>query len=129
MAHHGKTACATCFSEEELCSYVERNGEVGKCDYCERTDVIVLELEDVVAHIEERLRTEYSTADEEGLLWDQEEQRYFPESFDTDEVFDREFGGAPSNDSELQQDLTCESDSAPREGLARSRLSRRNGNH
>jgi hypothetical protein len=129
VGHDGKVVCAGCFREIELSSYVEQNGELGDCDYCERTDVTVLEMENVVAHIKERLRTEYSTAEEEGLLWDDEEQRYFPESFDIHEVFDREFGGPPANDSELQRDLFhafsdetwCQKDGAiltRREGLS-----------
>jgi hypothetical protein len=105
VAHDGKTACAACFSEEDLFSYVEQNGEFGDCNYCERTGVTVLAMEEVVTFIGERLRTEYSTADEEGLPWDDEAQRYFPDSFDIDDVFDREFGGAPADDSELRQDL------------------------
>jgi hypothetical protein len=105
MAHHGKMVCTGCFSEGQLFSFVEENGEVGDCDYCGQTDLVVLEMEDVVAYVEKRLRTEYSTADEEGLPWDEEDQQYFPESFDIDEVFDREFGGAPTDDPELRQDL------------------------
>jgi hypothetical protein len=129
VAHHGKTVCAACFSEAELSLYVEQNGETGDCNYCDRTEVTVLEMEDVVAHMEERLRTEYSTADDEGLIWDNEEDKYYPESFDTFELFDREFGGAPADDRELQQDLAsafsdfewCQKDAATltrREGLS-----------
>jgi hypothetical protein len=105
VAHYGKTVCGACFSEEELSLYVEQNGKTGECHYCEQTGRTVLAMEDVVARLEDRLRTEYSTADDEGLIWDQEDQKYFPEAFDTFELFDREFGGAPANVDELQQDL------------------------
>jgi hypothetical protein len=105
MDHHGTLVCAVCFTEPELSSYVEQNGEVGECSYCGRDEVIVAELDEVTGYLEERLRTEYSTADEEGLPWDEEEQRYFPESFDIRDVFDREFGGVPGNDADLRQAL------------------------
>jgi hypothetical protein len=105
MSHWGKTVCAACCSEDALSSQVEERGEEGECSCCGAKADQVLPMEDLIAYINERLRTEYSTADEEGLPWDQEEGKYFFDTFDIQDVFDIEIGGVPANNQELRDDI------------------------
>jgi hypothetical protein len=91
----GGSVCEHCFTDPDLKAHLLDLAKIGDCDFCGRTDAEVADFDEVMEYIVRCIREEYSTPDEEGLPWDEEDGRYWPETFDTRDMFEH-LGGFPT---------------------------------
>jgi hypothetical protein len=97
--------CGQCFTDLYIQEFVEESGERGECNFCGQGDRKVAAVEDVARFIKERVREEYRPVDEEDVPWDAEEDRYFIETFDMEDLLRAELGEVPTDDSALEKQL------------------------
>jgi HEPN/RES N-terminal domain 1/RES domain len=97
--------CGQCFTDTDIQEFVEESGVRGECDFCSQGDRNVATVEDIARFIKERVREEYRPVDEEDVPWDAEEDRYFIETFDMEDLLRGELGEVPTDNSELEKQL------------------------
>jgi HEPN/RES N-terminal domain 1/RES domain len=84
-----KFVCAACFEDEHVKTFVESCVESRTCSYCgrrSRTKDIAAPVDAVIEHLFEGLSRHYGEAWASGASWDNEDQRYFNETWDTDDL-------------------------------------------
>lgn len=80
--------CATCVPEEGLAAFVQDHGEVSECEWC-GCEAMVVELEDLGAHIHTCLSDHYSDA-AEYLPYETAEGGYQGATYDVDDLLQQE---------------------------------------
>src|ERR1700688_1322072 len=75
-----RAVCAECFSDDGIRRFVEDNATEEKCSFCgaRAGQRIAAPLDGVAEFIEEGIGKEYGNPDECGMIWDSEDQRYYP---------------------------------------------------
>jgi HEPN/RES N-terminal domain 1/RES domain len=72
--------CDSCVSDSALRKLIRDNGSETRCEYCsstpEETDLRCIPFDDLMDVIGERVNSEFTGADDEGIPWDGEEDQY-----------------------------------------------------
>ncbi|BAK97759.1 hypothetical protein OBV_05610 [Oscillibacter valericigenes Sjm18-20] len=69
--------CEECFSDPEIKKFIEAEGNIGVCDFCDSQNVNVRTVEDVGNFIREGLSRAYEHVEDfTGAMWDSESSRY-----------------------------------------------------
>lgn len=101
--------CPTCFGDEDLKDMIRRDGNLGRCSYCDARRRKVLPLEEMAEFIEGRIRTFYGTAVDQ-LPYNSREGGYLGTQWDTEDLLFGEIGlaiDAPEHD-QLMNDILDE---------------------
>jgi hypothetical protein len=95
--------CDNCFTEPDIQAHIRSIATTGDCDFCGAENTQVANCDDVIDYIRECIRLEYRPVDDEDVPFDSEEDRYIVDTFDAYEIFQREFGGLPTDEMELKK--------------------------
>lgn len=99
--------CPNCFSEPEIGRFIESNGEVGDCDYCESRSVPICEVEEVGEFVMEGVLRYYEDA-ANSVGYESAEGGYNLTTFDIEDIltdYEEIFGDSLDDPSELLADL------------------------
>ncbi len=94
--------CSMHFIDPLLVQTVMLGGYASTCDFCDRTGPeIAANLADVVAVIGDAFWEYWSNPDDEGIIWDAEEQQWFAELESIESILDWEFKEIVTDDTEI----------------------------
>lgn len=69
--------CEKCFYNEYIQNYIQDNGSIGACDYCDASNVAVVEVSKLGKYFRECFDKAYETLDAgTGAYYDGEEKEY-----------------------------------------------------
>ena len=71
-----KLCCVYCFRLRDIQEFIEWAEETGNCNYCNTKKINVRKVSEVADFIREGVERVYSTPEEEGVGWDQEDGKY-----------------------------------------------------
>lgn len=95
--------CERCFVDYAIKDFIEGQEKIGDCSYCDKRDISVSYMDNVIAFIMKGVRTEWGNPVHEGITWESREGGWQWNVSDTDEVL---FGNIGLEvDGELYDDI------------------------
>jgi hypothetical protein len=80
-ADDDKHVCSACFDEDTIQEFIQQEATESKCDYCgaesNSDQPIAAPMIEVLDLIKESIDYDFGDADDEGMIWDREEEEYF----------------------------------------------------
>ena len=95
----GDFVCDECIADQHLSVFVRSHASETACSFCDRDEkeAIAAPLDDVIKHMLECIRAEYSDVDSECVPYDKEDERYIVPTKDTWDLLRDELDEFPLN--------------------------------
>jgi hypothetical protein len=103
-----KFVCADCFDDDHLKGFIEDEATRRKCTYCgksSRNKNIAAPVDNVIERMFEAISRRYGDAWASGSSWDNEDQRYLNETWDTEDMVSQYVELSQDDSTELYRDI------------------------
>ena len=69
--------CKHCFEDNEIINFIIKHGQIGKCDYCNQDDTMIIETEKLGSFIRDGFFRAYDHVEDfTGAMWDSDDKCY-----------------------------------------------------